>query len=141
VLNRRRACPVYQTGADPLAQSDTGWTPLHSAAKWNQASCVELLLSWGKPNNSSPEMFSIICSRLPTFFTGPKIICNLWMDVIDLEIFSVLFHFVDLFYYFYRLNCVGHSFAQCSSCPFISFDRCLTKPKGHSLLVYRVHIH
>jgi hypothetical protein len=34
------------------------------------------------------------------------------------------------------LDCVGHSFALCTHCSFISFYRCLDlKPKDHSLLV------
>merc|ERR1712179_310318 len=32
-------------GADPLATTDTGWTALHSAARWDCAPAVELLLA------------------------------------------------------------------------------------------------
>eukprot|EP00092_Neocalanus_flemingeri_P021694 GFUD01023532.1.p1 GENE.GFUD01023532.1~~GFUD01023532.1.p1 ORF type:complete len:228 (+),score=92.24 GFUD01023532.1:38-721(+) len=31
-------------GADPLATTDSGWTALHSAARWNCVPCVETLL-------------------------------------------------------------------------------------------------
>jgi hypothetical protein len=31
-------------GADPLATTDSGWTALHSAARWNCSPCVETLL-------------------------------------------------------------------------------------------------
>ena len=33
-------------GADPLATTDTGWTALHSAARWDCAPAVELLLHY-----------------------------------------------------------------------------------------------
>ena len=31
-------------GADPLAVTDSGWTALHSAARWDSVGAVELLL-------------------------------------------------------------------------------------------------
>ncbi len=39
---------LLANGADPLALTDTGWTPLHSAAKWNNVDIVELLLNAGQ---------------------------------------------------------------------------------------------
>ena len=35
---------LLSAGADPLATTDSGWTALHSAARWNCSSCVETLL-------------------------------------------------------------------------------------------------
>jgi len=35
---------LLERGADPLALTEGGWTPLHSAARWNSYKCVEILL-------------------------------------------------------------------------------------------------
>lgn len=41
---------LLHAGADPLATTEDDWTPLHSAAKWNSASVVELLLNYTPVN-------------------------------------------------------------------------------------------
>ena len=35
---------LLDAGGDPLALTEGGWTPLHSAARWNSFTCVETLL-------------------------------------------------------------------------------------------------
>eukprot|EP00092_Neocalanus_flemingeri_P087592 GFUD01110565.1.p1 GENE.GFUD01110565.1~~GFUD01110565.1.p1 ORF type:complete len:194 (+),score=72.65 GFUD01110565.1:53-634(+) len=35
---------LWSGGADPLGATDSGWTALHSAARWNCVPCVETLL-------------------------------------------------------------------------------------------------
>ena len=38
---------LLSAGADVGARTADGWTPLHSAARWNAFACVELLLAQG----------------------------------------------------------------------------------------------
>ncbi len=40
-------------GADVSALTEDGWTPLHSACRWNAAKCVEILLNWGADVNKT----------------------------------------------------------------------------------------
>ena len=42
---------LLKAGADINALTEDGWTPLHSAARWNKATCVEILLNWGSDVN------------------------------------------------------------------------------------------
>ena len=46
VSTTETVCRVWQVwaGADPRAVTPAGWTPLHSAARWDSLDCVELLL-------------------------------------------------------------------------------------------------
>ena len=44
---------LLSLGADLSALTADGWTPLHSASRWNRAACVEILLSWGADVNKS----------------------------------------------------------------------------------------
>ncbi len=37
---------LLSSGADISALTEDGWTPLHSACRWNQTDCVETLISW-----------------------------------------------------------------------------------------------
>ena len=36
---------LLSAGADLSARTADGWTPLHSAARWNAFACVEILLA------------------------------------------------------------------------------------------------
>jgi len=45
---------LLSAGAEPLALTDSGWTALHSAARWNCSPCVEALLHH-IPVNSTTE--------------------------------------------------------------------------------------
>ena len=38
---------LLSAGADVGARTADGWTPLHSAARWNAFACVEVLLAQG----------------------------------------------------------------------------------------------
>lgn len=43
---------LLQAGADPNAETEMKWTPLHSACKWNNASVAGLLLQYGANVNA-----------------------------------------------------------------------------------------
>ena len=43
---------LLSAGADLSARTAEGWTPLHSAARWNSASCLPLLVLHGADLNS-----------------------------------------------------------------------------------------
>ena len=42
---------LLKSGADINAVTEDGWIPLHSACRWNRASCVQILLNWGSDVN------------------------------------------------------------------------------------------
>ena len=58
---------LLKAGADINALTEDGWTPLHSACRWNRAACVEILLNWGsnvnKPTvgNQTPLHLAAVC--------------------------------------------------------------------------------
>ena len=47
-------------GADLSARTADGWTPLHSAARWNAYACVEILLAQVQCTKVSVRLYSII---------------------------------------------------------------------------------
>jgi len=46
---------LLSAGADLSARTADGWTPLHSAARWNAYACVEILLAQGADVNAVSE--------------------------------------------------------------------------------------
>ena len=47
-------------GADLSARTADGWTPLHSAARWNAYACVEILLAQVQCTKVSVRLYRII---------------------------------------------------------------------------------